>query len=239
MSVCAGIGKNFLDTFYLHEEHWTLRNSRRCMTLRSFRPSLTTFIGMVSYYRRLIKNFADIAAPLHNMTKGGKQEFSWTPSADRHLRSLKVICVPHRYSHCLLLSSFHCLHRCKWYRPWSGADPWPGEHEHVIAYASRILTAAERNYSTTEKECLITILWSLNRWRPLLVGVTYHQSLTWLQGLKILKGRLALWILALQFEINHRLGKQPSDAVTLSRFPKVTPTPALEGGGALRRRRWL
>ena len=110
MSVCAGIGKNFLDIFYLHEEpNWTLRNSRRCVTLRSLRPSPTTFIGMVSYYRRLIKNFADIAAPLHNMTKGGKQEFSWTPSADRHLRSLKVICVPHRYSGCLtslLLSLF-------------------------------------------------------------------------------------------------------------------------------------
>ena len=102
MSICAGIGKNFLDTLYLHEKpNWTLRNSRRCVTWRSLCSSLTTFIGMVLCYRRLIKNFADIAPPLHNMTKGGKQEFSWTLSADRHLRSLKCICVPHRSSRCL------------------------------------------------------------------------------------------------------------------------------------------
>ena len=102
MSICAGIGKNFLDTLYLNEEpDWTLRHSRWCVSLRSLCSSLTTFIGMVLYYRRLIKNFADIVSPLHNMTKGGKQEFSWTMSADRHLRSLKFICVPHRSSRCL------------------------------------------------------------------------------------------------------------------------------------------
>ena len=111
-----------------------------------------------------------------------------------------------------------------------------GEHEHMIAYASRTLTAAERNYSTTEKECL-AIVWSVNHWRPYLLGkafniVTDHQSLTWLQGLKEPKGRLARWILALQeyvFEINHRPGKQHSNADTLSRFPRVTSSPALEG----------
>ena len=64
-----------------------------------------------------------------------------------------------------------------------------------------------------------------------------HQSLTWLQGLKKPRGRLAQRILALQvneFEINHRLGKQHSNADTLARFPRVTPSSALEE--ALKRR---
>ena len=73
--------------------------------------------------------------------------------------------------------------------------------------------------------------------KPYLLGkafdiVTDHQSLTWLQGLKEPKGRLTRWILALQeyvFEINHRPGKQHSNADTLSRFPRVTPSPALVG----------
>ncbi|CAB3999242.1 Retrovirus-related Pol poly from transposon [Paramuricea clavata] len=100
-----------------------------------------------------------------------------------------------------------------------------GDHECVIAYASPTLTPAERNYSTTEKECL-AIVWTVNYWRPYLLGkafdiVTDHQSLTWLQGLKEPKGRLARWILALQeYENKHRPGKQHDNADTLSRFPR-------------------
>jgi hypothetical protein len=45
--------------------------------------------------------------------------------------------------------------------------------------------------------------------------VTDHQSLTWLQGLKEPKGRLARWILASP-------GKQHENEDTLSRFPPVS-----------------
>ena len=30
------------------------------------------FVGMASYYRRYVRNFADIAAPVHELTKGGR-----------------------------------------------------------------------------------------------------------------------------------------------------------------------
>ena len=192
---------------------------------------------MASYYRRFIKNFADIAAPLHNMAKCGKREFNWTPSADRAFKELKsYLCSAPILSLPDSSLPFTVYTDASDIGLGAVLTQQRGEHEHVIAYASRTLTAAERNYSTTEKECL-AIVWSVNHWRPYLLGkafdiVTDHQSLTWLQGLKEPKGRLARWILALQeyvFEINHRPGKHHSNADTLSRFPRVTPSPALEG----------
>ena len=125
-------------------------------------------IGMASYSRRLIKNFADIAAPLHNMAKSGKQNFNLLPSTDRAFKKLKShLCSPP------ILSLPHFSFPFSVYTDASdiglGAvlTQRRGVHEHVIAYAGRTLTAG-RNYSTTE-ECL-AIVWSVNHWRPCLLS---------------------------------------------------------------------
>ncbi|CAB0036640.1 unnamed protein product, partial [Trichogramma brassicae] len=86
--------------------------------------------------------------------------------------------------------------------------------EHPIVYASRSLTGAERNYSTTEKECL-AVLWSIRKVRPYIEGyrfvvITDHSALKWLRNLKDPTGRLARWALEMQqqwdFVIEHRKG---------------------------------
>ena len=66
--------------------------------------------------------------------------------------------------------------------------------EHVVAYASRILTKLERNYCVTHKE-LLAVVTFLQHFRQYLLGQEFtvrtdHGSLTWFQQFKNPEGQL-------------------------------------------------
>lgn len=90
-----------------------------------------------------------------------------------------------------------------------------GDWEKVVCYLSQSLTRPERNFSTTEKECL-AVLWAIEKLRPYIEGshfkvITDHYLLLWLRKLQNPSGRLARWSVHLQqydFEIIHRKGKE-------------------------------
>ena len=98
--------------------------------------------------------------------------------------------------------------------------------ERVIAYGSRVLSKAERQYCVTRRE-LLAVVSFVKQFKPYLLGRKFslrtdHGSLLWLRNFKELEGQLARWLECLQefdFEIIHCRGKKHTNADALSRLP--------------------
>lgn len=94
-----------------------------------------------------------------------------------------------------------------------------------IAFASRTLIVAERNYSTTEKKCL-AVVWALEQIHPYVHGADFtiftdHAVLRSILTNKAPRGRIARWIMTIQaykFTVQHKKGSLNGDADALSRI---------------------
>ncbi|GFV22366.1 hypothetical protein TNCV_3924261 [Trichonephila clavipes] len=195
---------------------------------------IRSFLGLCSYFRIFIKGFCYLAKPLQSLLKSGV-EFHWGPEEVEAFNSLKKALTSDP-----VLGMYDERASTEIHTDASGYGigavlvQIQNNVEKVIAYASRTLTKAEKNYSTTERECL-AIVWATNKFRPYIFGkhftvVTDHHSLCWLMNLKDPSGRLARWALRLQehdFDVKYNTGKKHSDADALSRNPveEETETP--------------
>ncbi|UYV76850.1 hypothetical protein LAZ67_14002195, partial [Cordylochernes scorpioides] len=195
-----------------------------------------SFIGMCSSYRRFIKNFAQKAEPLHRLLRKDTR-FEWGPDQRQAYESLKLALASEP-----VLAHFDEKYATELHTDASGFGigavlvQVQGGSEKPIGYASRTLSTAEKNYSTTERECLAAI-WAIGKFRPYLFGrsftiVTDHHSLCWLSGLKDPSGRLARWASRLQeYNVNvvYKNGRKHQDADCLSRNPIEANNPGESG----------
>ena len=190
------------------------------------KTQVRSFLGLCSYFRKFIRNFADIARPLHKITEHSKV-FGWTDECEDSFKTLKTeltetpILTHPDFSLPFILDT-DASHQAV------GAvlSQVQDGNEKVVAYASKALSNSERKYCVTRKE-LLAVVTFIKHFRHFLYGHKFvvrtdHSSLKWLLRFKDPEGQLARWlevISAYDMEIEHRAGRLHGNADGLSRKP--------------------
>ena len=187
-----------------------------------------SFLGFANFFRRFVPHHAEIAAPLDEVT-GKNVQCSWNDGRQNSFDKLKTA-----------LLNPPVLKPADTSRPFEvytdasdlaiGAVLMQSDDEgnHAIADASRKLTAAEKNYTITERETL-TVVFALKSWRLYLYkhfeNFTDNQAVVYLRSTLHMSKREARWIEFLadfDFSIQHISGnKNFADPLTRQSNPSV------------------
>ena len=195
------------------------------------------FLGLAGYYRRFIKGFSQIAAPLSNLLKVGESAavknktrlISWNTTCQLAFERLKTA-----------LTSAPVLQQVDPKRPFvietDASDFAIGScllqqaedgKLHPVAYESRKLSDAQTRYPVHEKE-LLAIKQALLGWHRYLdnghriIIYTDHESLKYMNTIKRPSARLTRWIDEFQMydlDIRYRPGVKATVPDALSRRP--------------------
>ena len=232
MRVLVGRGRVF-GTYCFETDIKT--DPKKCEAVRSWpRPAnvheVMQFLGLANFYRRFIKHYSDIAAPLTDLLRANTQWY-WSDSCESAFRDLKhkltntpVLLVPN------LELSFCVEADCSGRALGCVLSQKTNERWHPVAYESQKLNPAETRYSIHEQE-LGALIHALKTWRHYLLrqefnAYTDHESIIHLTKQPNLTGRQARWVELLQdFQITiyYQPGSKNIVADALSRRP--------EGGG--------
>ncbi|KAK3527541.1 hypothetical protein QTP86_026647 [Hemibagrus guttatus] len=162
---------------------------------------LQRFLGFANFYRRFIRNYSSVAAPLTSLLRGKPKKLNWTDQARAAFQRLKssfttapILCHPDPDRPFLVevdasSSGLGAVHSQQ------HGDP---RRVHPCAFYSRKLTTAEVNYNV----------------------LTDHRNLEYLRGAKRLNPRQARWALfftRFQFTVSYRPGTKNGKAEALSR----------------------
>ena len=193
------------------------------------RKRVQQFLGFANFYRRFIRGFSAIAAPLHALTSTQVQ-FHWSPEADAAFRILK-----HRFTSAPILTmpdpQRQFVVEVDASNEGVGAILSQRSEQdgkvHPCAFLSRRLSKAERNYDVGNRE-LLAVKLALEEWRHWLEGAehpfivwTDHRNLEYIKKAKRLNSRQARWALffnRFSFSLSYRPGSKNVKPDALSRL---------------------
>lgn len=186
---------------------------------------IKSFLGLVGYYRKFIKDFSKITQPLTSCLKKKNKIEITQPYIDAFQRCKELLVNAPILQFPDFSKPFILTTDASNYAIGAVLSQGVIANEKPIAYASRTLNEAETRYSTIEKE-LLAIVWAAKHFRPYLYGrkftiYTDHRPLAWLNSIKEPNSKLTRWKLRLaefDFDIKYKQGSQNSNADALSRI---------------------
>jgi hypothetical protein len=188
-----------------------------------------SFLGFCNFYRPFIRGFAHLACPLNELTCKDT-EWSWETRHQNAFDKLKTrVTTEPVLAHPILTDLFELEVDASGFAMGAVLLQTKADgKKHPIAYYSKMLSQAERNYDVYDLE-LLAIVNTLDHWRPYLAGSPHkiiihsdHQNLLYWKEPHKISRRVAREVLMLSeynFEIRHIKGTANGRVDALSRRP--------------------
>ncbi|KAL0177176.1 hypothetical protein M9458_026070, partial [Cirrhinus mrigala] len=219
--------------YIISPEGVAMDDSKVCAAVNWPQPAtikeLQHFLGFAKFYRRFIRNFSSITAPLTTMIKGGRQRLTWTPSAITAFQELK-----NRFTTAPILHhpdpDLEFIVEVDASNTGIGAvlSQRQGDSPKMYpcAFYSHKLTPTEQNYDAGNRE-LLAMKAAFEEWRHWLEGAKHlftvlmdHRNLEYLRSAKRLNHRQA------SFTVTYRPGSQNTKADALSGLHESQESPS-------------
>ncbi|GJU91879.1 reverse transcriptase domain-containing protein [Tanacetum coccineum] len=163
---------------------------------------IRSFLGHAGFYRRFIKDFSKISRPMTHLLEKNTP-FIFSEECIQAFQTLKKklteapILIAPNWDH-----PFELMCDASDYAIGAVLGQRIEKHFRPIHYASKTMTEAESNYTTTEKE-MLAVVYAFEKFRSYLImnkSVVYtdHSALKYLFNKKDAKARFLRWVLLLQ-----------------------------------------
>ena len=193
------------------------------------------FLGFANFYRRFIAHFARIAKPLTSLVKP-TERFKKFELPEEARQAFHKLIQAFTTAGVLRHFNYHLPTRLETdASDFAIAGVLKQEHEgrwHPVAFYSRKMSSAEKNYEIHDKE-LLAVVACLTQWRHMLAGLpsqlvilTDHEALKYFKSQRRITGRQARWAVLLadfDFVLQYRPGDKGGEPDALTRRADMQP----------------